>query len=542
MSTIVETSRRPIIRPLIRCLLASVLLAGFVLGCGRSPSSSVQRADEQAGAASEVSESGDSERALQRRQYVDRVRPQVTKFCGDCHVMPRPSSSTREDWVAEVNQGFTLYGLSGRSDLDVPAYDETLKFFQYQAPEQMPLPSTNSDYVAAPVRLRPSPVRMPGNRPPGITNVRWIDIGLKDSRALVYCDIGSGAVKAHWPQVDGQPTERLATLLQPVHVEPCDLDSDGYTDLIVADIGEFDARDSDVGRVVWLRRKPDSKTFEKVVLRDGMSRVADVQPGDFDGDGDVDLIVAEFGWRKSGRILLFENRLAQNETQEGDHPTFVVRVIDPRHGAIHVPPVDLNGDGHLDFVALISQHHEVVEAFINDGTGNFTSQVIWQAPDPAYGSSGIELVDLDQDGDLDVLYSNGDSLDRGPKPYHSVQWLENQGSYPYKHHHLCNMLGVLTARSGDFDGDGDLDIVAGSFLASSVAEQYGSIDLSSIMMLIQTSPGKFERVKVEGDAHDHISIETGDFDDNGTLDFAAGNFLRSGGSERPDLTIWWNES
>ena len=56
---------------------------------------------------------------------------------------------------------------------------------------------------------------------------------------------------------------------------------------------------------------------------------------------------------------------------------------------MHVPPIDLNGDGHLDFVALISQDHEVVEAFINDGTGNFNNEVIWAAPDPAYGSSGI---------------------------------------------------------------------------------------------------------------------------------------------------------
>ncbi len=143
-----------------------------------------------------------------------------------------------------------------------------------------------------------------------------------------------------------------------------------------------------------------------------------------------------------------------------------MREIDERHGAVHVPPVDLNGDGHLDFVALISQDHEVVEAFLNDGSGNFNHEVIWAAPDPAYGSSGIQLVDLDKDGDLDVLYTNGDSFDRGPKPHHSVQWLENQGSFPYKHHHLCEMPGVLNAKAGDFDGDGDLDIVAASLLSA----------------------------------------------------------------------------
>ena len=102
-----------------------------------------------------------------------------------------------------MNQGFMLYGTSGRSDLEVPPYDEVLKFFQYQAPEELSLPKSIRGYPMTSVPLRPTGVRLPGNRPPGITNVRWIDIGLKDSPALVYCDIGTGAVKAHWPLVEG---------------------------------------------------------------------------------------------------------------------------------------------------------------------------------------------------------------------------------------------------------------------------------------------------------------------------------------------------
>ncbi len=484
----------------------------------------------------------DRAKAAERLAYVDRVRPQVEKFCGDCHAMPRPASSSREEWPDEVNQGFMLYGTSGRTDLEVPAYDEVLNFFQYQASEELPLTKTIEGYPLTSVPLSPATVRFPGNRPPGVTNVRWIDIGFKDSPALVYCDIGTGAVKAHWPQAEGAPTERLATLLQPVHVEPCDLDSDGRIDLVVSDIGEFNANDSDLGRVVWLRRKPAAEKFETIVLAENLSRVADAQPGDFDGDGDLDVIVAVFGWRNSGRIILLENKLEERDAAAGDQPPeFTIREIDKRHGAVHVPPVDLNGDGHLDFVALISQEHEVVEAFINDGKGNFKNEVIWAAPDPAYGSSGIQLVDLDQDGDLDVLYTNGDSFDRGPKPHHSVQWLENPGSYPYQHHHLCEMPGVLNAKAADFDGDGDLDIVAGSLLDDAMNEQLKSVDTSSVVMLLQTNPGEFKRTKVEGGTHQHISLETGDFNKDGKTDFAVGNFLRETGIDQPDLVVWWNQ-
>ncbi len=478
-----------------------------------------------------------SETAEEKATLVSRVRPQVEAFCGNCHVLPRPTSSSHDEWKAEVDQGFMLYRTSGRNDLKEPAEEDVLKFFQFQAPDRILYPKSIHGYPPTPVPLRPSTVRLAGNRSPGVTNVRWIDIGLMDSLALVYCDIGSGAVIAHWPQAEGRPTERLATLFQPVHAEPCDLDHDGLIDLVVADIGEFDANDSDLGRVVWLRRKPDSEKFDTIVLQDNLSRVADVQPGDFDGDGDQDLIVAVFGWRKSGRTLLLENEGAV----DGELPKFKMREIDDRHGPSHVPPVDLNGDGHLDFVALISQDHEVVEAFINDGTGTFKNEVIWLAPDPAYGSSGIQLVDFDKDGDLDVLYTNGDSFDRGPKPYHSIQWLENQGSYPYKHHPLCEMPGVLNAKAADFDADGDLDVVACSLLGPPIIDQLNSNDISSVVMLMQTSPGVFERTMVEGRSHQHLSLETGDFDKDGTVDFAVGNFLREGGLDQPDLTIWWNE-
>jgi hypothetical protein len=468
--------------------------------------------------------------------FVEEVRPKVEAFCGDCHAMPRPASSTREDWEAEVNQGFMLYGQSGRTDLVVPEYDDVLKFFQYQAPHEMVMPATIEDYPPAPVSLAAQEVSARSNRPPGVTNVRWIDLGVKDTPALVYCDIGTGAVNAHWPREPDQPTKRLATLLQPVHLEPCDLDGDGLLDLVAADIGEFNADDSKFGSVAWLRRKPNSDQFEKILLREDLARVADVQPGDFDADGDTDLLVGVFGWRETGRIFMLVN----DGQDEDGRLRFSEREIDSRHGAVNVIPTDLNQDGKLDFVALLSQEHERVEAFLNRGDATFDKQLIWAAPDPAYGSSGIELVDLDQDGDLDVLYTNGDSFDRGPKPHHSVQWLENDGSYPFNRHHLCEMPGVLNATAGDFDSDGDLDVVAVSLLSSTESQKLAGRRTSSVVLLVQTVPGEFERTMVEPNDHNHISVEAGDFNDDGKVDFAVGTFLREGGQGSPDLVIWSN--
>ncbi|WP_442510014.1 FG-GAP repeat domain-containing protein [Novipirellula sp. SH528] len=484
----------------------------------------------------------------EKLKFVNRVRPQVDKFCGDCHSTSPPESSTVEEWVGEVYQGFALYEITGRTDLQVPEVDDVMKFFQYQAPDELILTDGIAGYPPSPVRFERITADYPDNRPPGITNIQWIDLGMKATPAIVYCDISTGAVKAHWPSEADRPTVRLGTVLQPVHVEPCDLDQDGKTDLVIADIGEFNANESDLGQIVWLHRSTNSggeetgesgiEKFEKTVLLDGLSRLADVRPADFDSDGDIDLLVAAFGWRATGKTFLMRN---ENRMEDGV-PQFTVETVDERHGPIHVPPIDLNQDGHLDFIALLGQEHERVEAFINDGKGQFKSELLWGAPNPAYGSSGIQVVDLDGDGDVDVLYTNGDSFDRGAKPHHSVQWLENEGTYPWKHHHLCNMPGAMAAQAGDFDGDGDIDVIATSLLVGKSQEQVDAVDSSSIVLLVQTAKGEFKPTKVEAKSHQHLALETSDFDGDGKLDVVVGNFLRNGPKDQPDLILLYNAS
>ncbi|MCO8120193.1 VCBS repeat-containing protein [Stieleria sp. TO1_6] len=520
-----------------------VALNVLVLGCGsdRTPtplpeSSATKNAQQTDPAAADSASDSES-----RLAYIKRVQPRVQRFCGDCHAMPLPSSSPHDEWEHEVNQGFMLYGMSGRSDLEVPPYDEVLNYFQYQAPDQLSIPGSIAGYAKSKHLFKPQAIRLSGNRPPGTTHIDWIDLGFGGGPALVYCDIGTGAVKACWPNSDNPVTKQLGVLFQPVHVEPCDLDQDGSMDLLACDIGEFDADDSHIGRLVWLRQDPPSHRFDRIELQTGLSRIADARPGDFDGDGDTDLLVAEFGWRKSGQIKLLENLGWQDDEKTSTSPQWKTHPIDPRHGTIHVPPIDIDHDGDLDFVALISQEHETVEVFLNQGGLQFEKQVLWQAPDPAYGSSGIELVDLDGDGDSDVLMSNGDSFDRGPKQYHSVQWLENPGKFPWVHHHLCDLPGVMSARSIDVDGDGDLDIVAAALLAGPTSERLQSSELPSILILEQRSDGLFEVTRGENSAHYHATLETGDFNGDGKVDFATGNLLREPGKTEADVVIWWNQ-
>ncbi|HJT30619.1 MAG TPA: VCBS repeat-containing protein, partial [Pirellulales bacterium] len=356
---------------------------------------------------------------------------------------------------------------------------------------------------------------------------------------FVVTDMRSGQVAATGPRWTSLPTEISGRLGSPCHVEPCDLDQDGRTDLVIADLGSFGASDHQRGKVVWLRTLDDGQ-YRPIEVVAGLGRVADARPGDFDEDGDLDLVVAEFGWHQTGRVLLLENRAIGEDSAD-----FSLHVADSRHGAIHVPVTDLNRDGHLDFVALISQEHEVIEAFLGRGDLSFDRQTIFAAEDPSYASSGIELVDLDADGDLDVLYVNGDCFDVGHmKPHHAVQWLENEGGYPFEHHLLAQMPGASRAVAGDLDGDGDLDVAAASLLPPTILSDHGARNFDSLVWFEQISPRQFERHSLEKAACRHACLELGDFDSDGDLDMAVGNatFERPPrGQEPPALTIWWNQ-
>lgn len=467
----------------------------------------------------------------------------VRARCGTaCHKFPPPDILPRGAWRGElirmmlIQEGVPETQTSPDLLPLPPDWLPILRYYEARAPEQLPAPeqwpavatpvtsgasgASGTSGASAPTFQKHAISRILDSKSPAIANVRFLDLDGDKRLDIVASDMRNGQLVVADAKVEfGLKT--VATLRSPGHIEMVDLDRDGRQDLLVADLGTLQPADHDKGAVHWLRGEGGGK-FTPVVLADKLPRVADARAADFDGDGDLDVIAAAFGWRRTGSVLLFEN-----QTPKGGAPRFVSRTVDARSGSIHVPVADLNKDGRPDVVSLLAQEHETVVAYLNT-TGNkgkevtFKTETIYAAPHPNWGSSGIELVDLDADGDLDVLMTHGDTFDDFIlKPYHGLLWLENRGTFPFTPHPLATLPGAQRAQTTDLDGDGDLDIVATAMVAGS-----GDVQptLPSIVWLEQVRAGVFERRTLEVGMPYHATLDIADVDGDGDMDLAVGWF------------------
>jgi hypothetical protein len=450
----------------------------------------------------------------------EATRAEVERACAQCHAYAPPELFPDFLWPHEVERGLKFLKQAGAPP-DTPSFASLVAYYRNRAPASLPVLKRTEPPHEPPVRFERKGYRLEvGSQTPALANVRFMRLSDDTKLDIVACDMVNGYVMLLQPYQANADLRIVAdTIPNPAHAEVVDLDRNGIKDLLVANLGSATPTDERVGSVEWLRGRPDG-SYKPITLATKLGRVADVEAADFDGDGDLDLLVAEFGWLKTGSVVLLENR-----TSDAEKPVFVASTIDGRHGAIHVPVADLNGDGRPDFVALFSQEHEVVVAFLNRGGNRFEREVIYQAPHPAFGSSGIQLVDLDRDGDLDALLTNGDSMDSQLlRPYHGIQWLENRGSYPFEYHHLTAFYGAHRAQAADIDGDGDLDIVAASFLPGTYYERLRrDMDLDALILLEQVAPGRFVRHSLETATCDHATLDLGDFDADGKVDLVIGN-------------------
>ena len=219
----------------------------------------------------------------------------------------------------------------------------------------------------------------------------------------------------------------------PVDIDFGDIDGDGDVDLVAGACNGL----------YWLENLNGEGSFGSAVLVDAFAGTPRVAVSDLDLDGDLDLV--SFGhWDGI--------RWHENLDGRGSFGPGVPIGIGSTVGVTDVVAADLDGDGDQDLLGAWQLEDECVW-FENDGQGGFgVGQRV--APLTLYAMPrSVDTADLDDDGDLDVLLAlRGEDL---------AVWFENLdglGSFGSQST-IAGVADASSISSGDLDGDGDPDVL-----------------------------------------------------------------------------------
>ena len=451
----------------------------------------------------------------------------VQRYCTSCHVSISPDLLDKETWQKSVLPAMgKMMGISMWSGqyfpedihagISIVDWQKIVAYFSENAPEKLPVSKPSSPIESPSDFLVIKPLVYDTSKVASTTMVKFNP----DNKQIYVADISSLSLHV-WDNTLKIKTKH-AFESPVVDVVFFNDKSTGQEENLITTIGVIKPEDFPRGKV----QKTNQGDFTSLsTLAEFLPRPVKSLTADFNKDGLTDILVCGFGNTTGGLYLLAQ--LDDNKYEKV--------IISPRPGAIKTEIRDFNNDGWPDIMCLFAQGDEGIWMYLNDQNGGFSPVNVLRFP-PVYGSSSFQLVDFNNDGFEDILYTAGDNSDysRILKPYHGVYIFSNNGKNRFKQSYFKPINGSTKAIATDLNKDDKLDLVTIVFFADGKNNPR-----ESFMYFMQGQENQFTAYTLPIEKLGKwLCMDVNDFDQDGFPDIILGNFSIEGFNQPGVKSSW----
>lgn len=430
---------------------------------------------------------------LPKNTWEQRVLPVMSAYLGNPEAKTSLLQVLHPTEMARIEQAGILPAKPVLSDRD---WEAIKSYYLGQAPDTLPQTADAAGIKSLGDKFSLREVRLP--MAPSVTLVKHFP-----ASGRLFFGTQGGVVATLGPDFTVEDTLRFRSA-------PADVHFDGERLQVLA-MGKMNPGDMYSGELTSVRLP--RQAGGRVTLLAGINRPVEMQYAELDGEAGQELLVCEFGHHLGS---LFWCKMDEAGRPKGK------KILSSAAGCRMMKVADMNGDGRADILALFTQGNERVVAFINRGRGRFEEQVLLRFP-PVHGTAYFELVDIDGDGFQDLVVANGDNGDYSAvlKPYHGIRVFTNDGEWGFAERAFYPMNGAAKTQTHDFDGDGDLDIAAISYFADTKRSP-----LEGFVFFENKGALRFEAQSLpEAALGRWMVMESGDFDGDGDRDLVLGSCI-----------------